>query len=138
MNENAQKWVAALKSGEYKQGKNVLHRTNGEDRFCCLGVACDLFIKFGGELKVARSKNSRAGACVTYGGRSGQLPISVRDWLGLASTDGDYYPVDQLFFSHDLTQDNDAGKKFTTIAKIIESEPKGLFKKTRKKEPVNA
>lgn len=31
------KWVAALRSGEYKQGKYLLH---DEGRFCCLGVAC--------------------------------------------------------------------------------------------------
>jgi hypothetical protein len=32
-----QRWVAALRSGEYEQGKNELHR---DDKFCCLGVAC--------------------------------------------------------------------------------------------------
>lgn len=31
------KWVAALRSGEYKQGTNSLHK-NGA--YCCLGVAC--------------------------------------------------------------------------------------------------
>lgn len=33
------KWVAALRSGEYKQGREVLR--NG-DQFCCLGVLCDI------------------------------------------------------------------------------------------------
>ena len=33
------KWVAALRSGKYQQGRDVLR--NG-DKFCCLGVACDL------------------------------------------------------------------------------------------------
>lgn len=36
------KWVAALRSGEYKQGKNTLISIN-EDKgntYCCLGVAC--------------------------------------------------------------------------------------------------
>jgi hypothetical protein len=32
-----QKWIAALRSGEYKQGQNALER-KGE--YCCLGVAC--------------------------------------------------------------------------------------------------
>jgi hypothetical protein len=32
-------WVNALRSGEYKQGKNYLRTDNGEgDRYCCLGV----------------------------------------------------------------------------------------------------
>jgi len=31
------KWVKALRSGEYKQGRVYLQRDN---RFCCLGVLC--------------------------------------------------------------------------------------------------
>jgi hypothetical protein len=31
------KWIAALRSGEYKQGKDKLHH---DGRFCCLGVGC--------------------------------------------------------------------------------------------------
>jgi hypothetical protein len=33
-----QRWVDALRSGQYKQGKGFLHRGN---KFCCLGVLCD-------------------------------------------------------------------------------------------------
>lgn len=32
-------WVAALRSGEYKQAQNHLHTPHG---FCCLGVLCDV------------------------------------------------------------------------------------------------
>jgi hypothetical protein len=34
------KWVAALRSGDYKQGTGVLRRN--DDTFCCLGVLCDI------------------------------------------------------------------------------------------------
>lgn len=34
------KWVAALRSGEYKQGRDSLRKGDG---FCCLGVLCDLY-----------------------------------------------------------------------------------------------
>jgi hypothetical protein len=35
------RWVAALRSGNYEQGQSVLHQVNnGEEQFCCLGVAC--------------------------------------------------------------------------------------------------
>ena len=34
------KWVAALRSGEYKQGKYVLR--DQENNFCCLGVLMDI------------------------------------------------------------------------------------------------
>lgn len=38
--ELAQKWLAALRSGEYTQGRDRLRTLNSE--FCCLGVACDI------------------------------------------------------------------------------------------------
>jgi hypothetical protein len=34
-----QKWVDALRSGNYKQGKQYLKDDQG--RYCCLGVLCD-------------------------------------------------------------------------------------------------
>ena len=33
------KWIAALRSGDYKQGQNFLA---ADDTFCCLGVLCDV------------------------------------------------------------------------------------------------
>lgn len=35
-------WCQALRSGKYKQGKGQLHSIHGH---CCIGVACDVFIK---------------------------------------------------------------------------------------------
>lgn len=35
------KWVAALRSGEYKQGFCFLHN-RANNSYCCLGVACKL------------------------------------------------------------------------------------------------
>ena len=40
MNEQVEKLVAALASGEYKQGQRQLHLNNGS--YCCLGVACEI------------------------------------------------------------------------------------------------
>lgn len=40
------KLLAALRSGEYKQAQEYLHRGDG---FCCLGVLCDLYRKEKGE-----------------------------------------------------------------------------------------
>jgi hypothetical protein len=34
------KWVEALRSGKYKQGKGMLRNEKGQ--FCCLGVLCDI------------------------------------------------------------------------------------------------
>lgn len=40
----AKKWVAALRSGEYRQGRGMLETPKGH---CCLGVLCDLAVKEG-------------------------------------------------------------------------------------------
>lgn len=37
--KNNRKWIKALRSGRYKQG---VKRLRGDDKFCCLGVACDI------------------------------------------------------------------------------------------------
>lgn len=38
--EMKQKWLEALRSGKYQQGKHYLRTT--QDQYCCLGVLCDL------------------------------------------------------------------------------------------------
>lgn len=35
----ADKWINALRSGEYRQGFGLLHNTNN-NTYCCLGVLC--------------------------------------------------------------------------------------------------
>lgn len=45
--EVKEKWTAALRSGDYKQGIGQLKRTNysgvkSEPSFCCLGVLCEV------------------------------------------------------------------------------------------------
>lgn len=52
--EEALKWSAALRSGKYKQGKYYLEDSNNE--FCCLGVACKVFIP---EDKINKRMNGR-------------------------------------------------------------------------------
>jgi hypothetical protein len=71
-NEVKAKWVAALRSGEYKQGLTRLKTVyEGIDpKFCCLGVLCDLHDK---ELNCEQSFESIAG----------ELPDHVKEWAGL-------------------------------------------------------
>jgi hypothetical protein len=38
--ENVKKWVAALRSGKYKQAQFAMHKSDGSH--CCLGVAREL------------------------------------------------------------------------------------------------
>lgn len=107
MNENAKKWVAALRSGKYKQGKRQLR---AGDAFCCLGVACDLF-----------DPASWNGCSYRYLRLA--LPNEVRDWLGLIETDPYYGKTGRLSY------DNDEGKTFAEIADIIEAHQYELFVK---------
>lgn len=76
-------WIAALRSGEYKQGYGKL-RTNysTEKEYCCLGVLCDLYIKTSDEAywwdgSYFKSKNEID---------SYTLPDCVLKWAELDST----------------------------------------------------
>ena len=116
MNANAKAWVAALRSGKYAQGKNLLRTATG--RFCCLGVACELAAEAG------------VIASFTDGGygiehENKVLPEQVINWLGLRN-DAGYYG------GNSLAQMNDSGATFDNIADLIEREPRGLFKKEPK------
>uniref|UniRef100_C5CJL3 Uncharacterized protein n=1 Tax=Variovorax paradoxus (strain S110) TaxID=543728 RepID=C5CJL3_VARPS len=69
-------WVAALRSGEYQQGREQL---KCDAEFCCLGVLCDLYAK---EHGVAFDFG------LYGGGGDDELPSSlVLEWAGLDSED---------------------------------------------------
>lgn len=122
MNILAKKWVEVLRSGRYKQGRSAL---NVDNKFCCLGVACDLY-----EPESVRSYDAPPGtAGVTYEGSSAFLPWSMVKALGLAHQNGTFktgvFWKGDIF--HSLAALNDAGATFDFIADVIESEPTGLF-----------
>lgn len=77
-------WVAALRSGEYKQGQGVLRSRN--DEFCCLGVLCDLAVKDGLAVDVRKDDE----CWWYYDDQTGVLPFSVAEWAGLNDPDQDY------------------------------------------------
>lgn len=120
MNNNAKKWVEALRSGEFQQTKGKLH--NGSE-YCCLGVACAIYAEEGGgnfEKDAVYDEWSFDGECST-------LPDSVLDWLNL-QTDAGYFKL--IDGDGSLLDANDEqGKTFEEIADIIDSEPEGLFVK---------
>lgn len=117
LNDNAKKWVDALRSGDYKQGKNVLHATDG---YCCLGVACELYAQeFPLPREIASSGNER------FDGHVSVPPSQVVDWLGLRHELGVFVNAPDACES--LAGMNDKGTPFAEIADFIESEPEGLF-----------
>lgn len=121
LNENAKKWVAALRSGEFKQGKNELEN-NLSVEHCCLGVACRVAEQNGISLVI--DKTNLHGK-TRFDGNGQLLPSSVRAWLCLASPNGKFTVASSNIQS--LTRLNDRGVSFSEIADLIESEPEGLF-----------
>lgn len=78
--ENMRLWVAALRSGRYRQGTGALGFAG---RYCCLGVACDVAVRQGGvEMEVVYVDRY-----AVFGGSTDVLPGAVQTWLGVSSRD---------------------------------------------------
>jgi hypothetical protein len=109
--EIKQKWVAALRSGEYVQGLGAL---NISGKFCCLGVLCDLHAKetgnvWKGEDGVLLPKKKK------YEEQTAVLPKVVQRWAELPHNNPD------IPGRRSLASLNDAGKTFIEIADLIET-----------------
>jgi hypothetical protein len=108
-----EKWIKALTSGEYTQGKSYLR--DEDDRYCCLGVLCDLYLTDGGEGQWEQYEDSGQSPWKILG-RSGFLPKKVQEWAGLDCEEGWYSLNDD---NASLTHMNDSGKTFAQIAEKI-------------------
>jgi hypothetical protein len=125
------RWVAALQSGEYQQGQQQLRRG---DKFCCLGVACDLIAKDGGGywsddvfyLKPRRIRDifkSSSELSDKY-----KLPPALAKRLGIGRDPEvpgvirDYVPSGSAGLHATLASLNDQGVPFHVIAEIIEED----------------
>src|SRR5678815_494059 len=107
-----EQWLAALRSGEYKQGRGALRQ--GDDTFCCLGVLCDLAVKNG---VIPEPTYIDVGHRYTYVNSSGALPIPVIDWAEVDSPTVSIGLIDS-----ELAEENDRGLTFLQIADLIEAE----------------
>lgn len=119
---NIEKWVAALRSGEYAQGRGLLR---SEDGYCCLGVLCDVFMKETGEGEWADPLENGDLYFRLDNESEGYFPPQrVYEWAGLVEKDGSYTDLRHLTSLVDL---NDNRVPFEEIANVIESEPAGLL-----------
>lgn len=109
LNPNAQKWVDALRSGKYKQGRQCLRR--GDD-FCCLGVGCEVAMDNGVPIR-----KTQDGELYRYGGRASAMPDSAYRWYGLRPGQ----EQDQLIRLNDVHRNS-----FTEIADYIEEHAEEL------------
>jgi hypothetical protein len=137
---NQQKWVDALRSGEFKQAQDSL-RTTVENLdeisvgYCCLGVACEVFRR---ETDRGRWTGEMFQVDDCTSGTS--LPGPVQDWLGIFSSAGELkeFVIGNGYIREniDLTDFNDGRLSvngvtksfdFNAIADVIESNAGDLF-----------
>ena len=147
--EEQERWLDALESNEFLQGKNQLHTSEGPRHYyCCLGIACKVMGNYEPEVWSA----SNAQSTYSYNGATATLPNDVMFRLGLRTAEGSFdvepewykslplslsRAIDSIFGIGgykgllkqplSLTQLNDRGITFTGIAGIIRSNPPGLF-----------
>ena len=107
MNEQVkEKWLSSLRSGDYKQTRQYLHK---EDGFCCLGVLCDLYGKeHNVEWNLANSGNN-----YEFQDETATLPLSVIEWAGVEDENPEICETP-------LSRLNDNGSTFNEIADFIE------------------
>lgn len=117
-------WADALESGDYRQADGTLRSKaphGGHAKYCCLGVACDLYRTATGKGDWIRYSDSDTfGFAVDGGEYDSFLPDEVVDWFGL--TDGDPY-LPNLDSGGEYTTaaqaNDDLAWKFHKIAKAI-------------------
>jgi hypothetical protein len=111
--ENVDKWLDALESGAYQQCRG---RLRGGDRFCCLGVGCDVS-------GIDRWVNDPGWESKgMYLGHGGLMPPEVMEWFGIT----------EISFGV-LAELNDSGWTFAQIANYIRESPE--YKKAKAASP---
>jgi hypothetical protein len=96
------KWIAALDSGEYKQG---IHRLqSGDNKYCCFGVGCMVF--------VPKTKRYMYGSWLS--GTHADSQTFAPEWL--KEINDDFQKKTGTF----LTDLNDHGYTFPEIATLLE------------------
>ena len=105
------KWVCALMSDDYKQGKGFLR--NG-DEFCCLGVLTDIYLK---EHDLEWETSDTDQNYMAFDGSFETLSQKVTDWSGL--DDRNPYVITKDFKAFLLSERNDKGASFKEIGQII-------------------
>lgn len=103
------KWLEALRSGEYEQGRVMLKdSSSGTCTYCCLGVLTELY---------AQEHNltfTGQGSHLKKEGPEEYLSSYPAQWAGLSSNTG------RGSIQNTLAELNDAGETFEDIADYIE------------------
>ena len=134
--EIADKWVKALRSDKYKQGKNALH--NGSS-YCCLGVLTDLYVNETNDGELTSKGYCDNDSDPDVKPQNEVAPHPVLKWSGLQDELGGNFSCSfvspeyeetgegEEFSMYDsLAEANDAGISFAEIADFIEENYKHL------------
>jgi hypothetical protein len=130
-----EKWLPALRSGEYKQTRNFLSLKgdDGSQAYCCLGVACQLLVDEG----IAKERQVLTSGAIQYTiptpytddihwvWNEGDLPVPIAKYLGVETGLDFNYPItveNPNDVSTIVTANDRLGKNFSEIADIIEAQ----------------
>ena len=113
----AERWVQALRSGQYKQGQGELRPD--QDSYCCLGVLCDLY-------RVEQGRGEWRADCTQRSAfqvpgedfievETAVLPLAIANWAGIQDVAGEISGT-----SDSLAGLNDEGATFPELANLIE------------------
>ena len=118
--------VAALRSGDYKQGCGAL--LSIDTKFCCLGVACDISGVGRWQSQKPSPENGWDNTPkFLYFKDYAVMPEEVMEYYGFTTSLG-LFTEPGTRHSTTLACLNDEDKlSFDEIANIIESEPEGMF-----------
>lgn len=106
--QNVIKWLEALRSGRYEQGKGFLRSL--DHKYCCFGVLCEIL-----EIPCVRTETPNHRQQYSYMRMVGPPPAFALEKIGL--TTGFYY---HPMIAYELMGLNDEGAPFTVIANRIE------------------
>lgn len=125
----ALRWVNALRSGQFKQGRSRLTTptVDGRERYCCLGVLCEIAVQDG---VVERTDVHGEVYYGNLGDRSSTaLPSAVLRWAEMGDRYTDPYRTQEKYPCTDATPDykatlvdlnDDRRYTFAQIADVIE------------------
>lgn len=119
---NQTRWLEALESNIYKQGKRWLRNIN--DEYCCLGVAAELF---------KWQEPTADEICYSYDGHTGLAPQYTIEALSLRSDSGYFMgnlPIEGRPYNN-LANLNDNGMSFKELAQHIRAAPERFFTGSR-------
>lgn len=122
--EIVNEWCRRLESGTIPQAQSKLGYVDGSR--CCLGVLCDIAAEQG-IIPTPKEHGEYLLYCFEDEEQEHYLPSAVQRWAGLVSREGKFYTGDDEAQMRALADENDGGKTFADIARIIKSRPEGLF-----------